>query len=66
MADGLLTDYVGGDMTWPIPGYTTITSNYGMRTHPITGVYKLHTGVDVSAPIGADFVAANDGIVTNA
>lgn len=66
LADGLLADYVGGMMTWPIPGYKTITSNYGMRSHPITGVYNLHTGVDVSAPIGADFVAANDGIVTKA
>lgn len=23
-----------------------ISSPYGMRTHPVTGVYKLHTGVD--------------------
>ena len=34
--------------TWPIPGYTLITSHFGMRTHPITGVYKLHSGTDVS------------------
>lgn len=40
-----------GMFIWPIPGYTTITSGFGMRTHPITGVYKLHTGTDVSAPI---------------
>lgn len=66
LADGLLADYVGGEMTWPIPGYSTISSPYGMRVHPITGVYTLHTGVDVKAPIGADFVAANDGIVTKA
>lgn len=58
--------YVGGTMAWPVPGYTRITSQYGMRTHPITGVYKLHTGVDISAPIGATFVAANDGIVVKA
>lgn len=64
--EGLNPEYIGGVMAWPIPGYTRITSNYGMRTHPITGVYKLHTGVDVSAPIGANFVAANDGIVTKA
>ncbi len=63
---GIDTQYIGGELAWPIPGYTRITSKYGMRTHPITGVYKLHTGVDVSAPMGANFVAANDGIVTKA
>lgn len=35
-----------------------------MRIHPVSGVYKFHTGVDVAAPIGADFVAMADGIVT--
>ena len=59
-------EYIGGDMVWPIPGYTTITSKYGMRTHPITGVYKLHTGTDISAPIGANFVAMADGVVSKA
>ena len=63
---GLDTEYIGGVLAWPVPGYTKITSNYGMRVHPITGQYKLHTGVDISAPIGANFVAANDGIVTKA
>ena len=58
--------YVGGKMMWPVPGYTRISSPFGMRTHPITGVYKLHTGTDISAPMGATFVAANDGIVTKA
>ena len=53
-------------LAWPVPGYTKITSNYGMRVHPITGQYKLHTGVDIGAPMGANFVAANDGIVTKA
>ena len=59
-------EYVGGTMAWPVPGYTRITSQFGMRTHPITGVYKLHTGVDIGAPMGAQFIAANDGIVTYA
>ena len=60
------SEYIGGEMAWPVPGYTRITSNYGMRTHPITGVYKLHTGVDIGAPMGASFIAANDGVVTKA
>ena len=63
---GLDTAYIGGVLAWPVPGYTKITSNYGMRVHPITGQYKLHTGVDIGAPMGANFVAANDGIVTKA
>ena len=53
-------------MIWPIPGYTRITSHFGMRVHPITEAYKLHTGMDVSAPIGASFVAAANGIVVKA
>ena len=59
-------DYIGGAMMWPIPGYTRVTSQYGMRVHPITGAYKLHNGVDVGAPTGASFVAAANGIVTKA
>lgn len=59
-------DYIGGAMIWPIPGYTQITSQFGMRVHPITGAYKLHTGMDVGAPIGASFVSAANGIVSKA
>ncbi len=64
--DGISAEYIGGELAWPVPGYTRISSKYGMRTHPITGVYKLHTGTDISAPMGANFIAANDGIVTKA
>lgn len=64
--EGIDTQYIGGEFAWPVPGYTRITSKYGMRTHPITGIYKLHTGVDIGAPMGASFVAANDGIVVKA
>ena len=63
---GIDTTYIGGELAWPVPGYTRITSKYAMRVHPITGQYKLHTGVDIGAPEGANFVAANDGIVTKA
>lgn len=63
---GVSTQYIGGVLEWPVPGYSKISSPYGMRVHPITGVYKLHTGVDISAPMGANFIAANDGIVTKA
>ena len=60
------SEYIGGSMAWPVPGYTRITSQFGMRTHPITGIFKLHTGTDIGAPAGAIFVAANDGVVIKA
>ncbi len=41
----------------------TITSGFGMRTHPIYGVRKMHTGVDISAPKGTAIKAAGDGKV---
>lgn len=52
-----------GKFIWPTPGYTTITSNYGMRYHPILKVNKLHTGIDIGAPSGAKIVAADSGTV---
>ena len=56
-------EYIGGELAWPLPGYATITSGYGMRMHPIFGVYRLHTGVDIGAPLGSIIVAANEGVV---
>ena len=63
---GIDTEYIGVELAWPVLGYTRITSKYAMRVHPITGQYKLHTGVDIGAPMGANFVAANDGTVVKA
>jgi murein DD-endopeptidase MepM/ murein hydrolase activator NlpD len=52
-----------GSYTWPTPGYTNITSAYGMRYHPILKKNKLHTGIDIGAPGGARIVAADGGSV---
>ena len=64
--EGIDSEYIGGELAWPVPGYTRINSEYGMRFHPILHVNKLHTGVDIGAPMGANFVASNDGVVTKA
>jgi murein DD-endopeptidase MepM/ murein hydrolase activator NlpD len=37
-----------------------------MRTHPVTGVYKLHTGADFAAPTGTPVGAAHAGVVRSA
>lgn len=52
--------------TWPTPGYTTITSPFGMRKHPITGTWKEHTGVDIGAPMSAEVVSVSGGVVYQA
>ncbi|MCR9238035.1 MAG: M23 family metallopeptidase [Alphaproteobacteria bacterium] len=38
-------------------------SPFGMRKHPITGVFKMHTGVDWSTGRGTPIYAAGDGTV---
>lgn len=50
-------------MTWPAPGYSTVTSYFGSRFHPVLKVQKLHTGIDIGAPSGASVVAADSGTV---
>ena len=34
---------------WANPGAGPVTSVYGMRTNPVTGIYRLHAGTDLGA-----------------
>jgi murein DD-endopeptidase MepM/ murein hydrolase activator NlpD len=54
----------GGAMSWPVSSY--ITSGYGMRVHPVTGVYKLHDGTDFGVGCGTPVRAAASGTVIQA
>ncbi len=55
-----------GSMSWPLPGYYNITSDYKMRVNPVTGVYGQHTGIDIAAPKGTKIKAAASGTVVSA
>lgn len=56
---------VSSRVVFPLPeGTWVLTSPFGMRTHPITGEQKLHTGTDFAAPDGTPILAAADGLVT--
>jgi len=49
---------------WPVEG--RLMSPFGVRTDPFSGEGAIHTGVDLSAPMGTGVRAAADGIVVYA
>lgn len=49
----------------PLEG-SRLTSDYGMRTHPVLGGRRNHKGVDLAAPTGTPVYATADGIVGRA
>ena len=57
------TRYVGGKFMWPSKSSYTVTSPFSMRVHPVTGVYKQHTGIDIGAAYGTNVFAAASGTV---
>lgn len=69
----------GGNMQWfeasgvgkqsgmlqrPVPG--VVSSNFGMRLHPILGYSRMHKGLDFRAGYGTPILAAADGRVAAA
>ena len=47
----------------PLKSYSRISSEYGWRKNPDTGVNKLHAGTDFAAPGGTPIYAAASGYV---
>ena len=47
----------------PLKSYTRISSEYGWRKNPVSGVNKLHAGIDFAAPGGTPIYAAASGYV---
>jgi murein DD-endopeptidase MepM/ murein hydrolase activator NlpD len=61
LAQGRAAQSSGGALAWPANG--AVTSSYGMRVHPVTGIYKLHDGTDFGTGCGAAVHAATGGTV---
>lgn len=56
-----LEEYLTG-----ICGSANIRSDFGMRLHPIYGVWKMHTGIDIGCAEDAEIHAAKPGTVIQA
>ncbi|MGM9973868.1 MAG: murein hydrolase activator EnvC family protein [Clostridiaceae bacterium] len=45
------------------PANGRVSSEYGYRTNPVTGIYKLHAGIDIAASTGSPVYATRGGTV---
>lgn len=60
-------DYIGGQMTWPLPSWKYLPTGgglFGWRIHPIFLVWRMHSGIDLGGVKGNNIIAANDGVVS--
>ena len=46
----------------PLDG-AKLSSNFGMRKHPISGYNKMHKGIDFAAPNGTPIYAGGNGVI---
>ena len=48
---------------WPVQGW--VTSGFGFRTNPFTGLTQMHEGIDISNRVEFPIVAPADGIISD-
>lgn len=53
--------FIDTNFIWPVKG--KITSYYGSRIDPITGIYSFHSGIDIKNKTGAKIKSVKDGKV---
>jgi murein DD-endopeptidase MepM/ murein hydrolase activator NlpD len=48
---------------WPVQGW--VTSGFGFRTHPLTGLSQMHEGLDIANRVGTTVIAPASGIISD-
>jgi murein DD-endopeptidase MepM/ murein hydrolase activator NlpD len=62
--DWVTRQEINGDLfLWPVSGY--ITSPYGYRKSPFTGIRQFHSGLDIGSSMGTPVRAAMSGRVSH-
>lgn len=56
--------YASTPSVWPVRGW--VTSPFGSRTSPFSGILKFHEGIDIAAQTGTPVVAPADGVIIKA
>ena len=62
VSSAVCSDSTGTTLSYPFRGTEPITSYYGNRINPVTGVSELHNGIDFGMNY-ADVIAPADGII---
>ena len=63
IASGKIKVEAGSGYLWPLNGYTTLSSLYGGRIHPILKKPSQHSGIDIPAPKNTHILASRGGVV---
>jgi len=56
--------YASTPSVWPVRGW--ITSPFGNRTSPFSGILKFHEGLDIAAQTGTPVMSPADGVIVKA
>jgi len=56
--------YASTPSVWPVRGW--VTSPFGNRTSPFSGILKFHEGMDIAAQTGTPVMAPADGVIVKA
>lgn len=56
--------YASTPSVWPVRGW--VTSPFGNRTSPFSGILKFHEGMDIAAQTGTPVAAPADGVIIKA